>query len=331
MEMVEFCDIPADCRLRVLGYLTPTDLYAHYAYCSRMCHDDSLDSDLPQTRWGEFHVGIDTRDSGHENEISMESILQRIAHPSFERAWRAPRSHMKIVGHEKNDMVVSADDLSFEEMQEMASGISFASVTSLDMSGDEDDEEVDSDHSQNRALPRCLPWLLSAILPGLCELDFSNLRGDHEGDYISELSLFNASNCPNIRKVTWTNRVGGCYFLRGKDMRSLNNLKELNFDNILCDWRFDKLFCTLISQFFDEASVIQRFFFFACNTSLERVSLRGGRYIPMGPKREEIIFPQWALMRFVRRTATLKWFRSDLTQENIELLQKERPDIHFCS
>lgn len=46
---------------------------------------------------------------------------------------------------------------------------------------------------------------------------------------------------------------------------------------------------------------------------------------------ERVDFPQWALMRFVRRTPTLKWFRSDLTRENIELLQYERPDIEFSS
>jgi hypothetical protein len=114
-------------------------------------------------------------------------------------------------------------------------------------------------------------------------------------------------------------------------MRSLENLHELHFDNILCDWRFDKLFATLMNQFFDETSIIQRFFFFACNSSLERVSLKGGRYVAMANAAERVDFPQWALMRFVRRTQTLKWFRSDLTQENIELLQYERPDIEFSS
>ena len=218
-------------------------------------------------------------------------------------------------------------------MQDITSNISFEDVTSLDMSVDEVIDEEQSQSSLNRVLPRCLPWALASILPGLIELDLSNLQGGpmKEGDYISELSLFNASNTPNVRKITWNNRVGGCYFLRGKDMRSLENLQELHFDNILCDWRFDKLFATLMNQFFDETSIIQRFFFFACNNSLERVSLKGGRYVAMANAAERLDFPQWALMRFVRRTPTLKWFRSDLTQENIELLQYERPEIEFSS
>ncbi|KAL7527112.1 hypothetical protein ACHAXR_001812 [Thalassiosira sp. AJA248-18] len=288
---------------------------------------------------------IDAGELSEQKEINMESLIRRIAHPSFSSAWRGPRCHMKILGHEqkadqKGSIVVSArtDDLSFEEMQELTSDVAFEDVTSLDMSvSNEINEEInESDHSQgkgslNRALPRCLSWLLSTVLPGLTEVDLSNLHGGpmHEGDYISELSLFNATNCPNMRKIRWNNRVGGCYFLRGKDMKSLA-LQELYVDNIIADWRYDKLFAPLMNQFFDEASIIQRFFFFACNKTLERVSLKGGRYVTMGSL-EKKIFPQWTLMRFVRRTAALKWFRSDLTLENMKLLSMERSDVHFCN
>lgn len=331
--------VPRDCRVHILSYLSPTDLYANYAHCSRSCHADSLDSDLPQTEWGEFHVGVhkpDTTELLEQKEISMESLLQRIARPSFLRAWQAPRCHMQIAGHEQNGAIAisaSTDDLSFEEMQDLASEVTFEHVTSLTMSVSNEIDEDDYQRPMNRVLPRSLPWLLSSILPGLVCVDFSNLQGGpmHEGDYISELSLFNSSNTPNIRKISWNNRKGGCYFLRGKDMKSLDNLKELYMDNILCDWRFDKLFAPLMNQFFDETSIIQRFFFFACNKSLEKVSLKGGRYLSFTNRSSDMIdFPQWALMRFVRRTASLKWLRSDLTQENIKLLSRERPEIHFC-
>jgi hypothetical protein len=33
--------------------------------------------------------------------------------------------------------------------------------------------------------------------------------------------------------------------------------------------------------------------------------------------------------KFVRCTPTLRWFRSDLTPENVVLLQAERPEITF--
>ena len=112
-------------------------------------------------------------------------------------------------------------------------------------------------------------------------------------------------------------------------MKTLAHLRELHVDNLLADWRFDKLFAPLMNQFFDEASVIQRFFFFACSNNLERISLKGGLYTTMEGKK--VSFPQFALMRFVRRTPTLRWFRSDLSEENIEKLSRERPEICFCS
>ena len=343
---LHFYHIPLDCRVRALEYILPNELYANYALTSRLCHRDSLDSSLPQNKWGELYISgnNNTRGTGEpieQNEISMELLLNRLSHPSFQNAWGAPRRHMKILGHERNGLVVTArtDDVSFEEMQEQASLISFGDVTSLDISvsdaliKESDDEREKYSPSLNRVLPRSLPWLFAVILPGLVELDLSNLQGGpiSEGDYISELSLFNASNCPNLRIIRWNKRVGGCYFLRGKDMRTLENLTELYVDDILCDWRFDKLFAPLMNQFFEESSIIERFFFFACNKSLERVSLLGGKYVTMGPLAAKIDFPQWTLMRFVRKSTKLTWFRSDLTPDNIKVLSKERPEIHFCN
>ena len=266
--------IPQDCRRNILSYISPTELYSSYAATSRLCHADSLDAQLPQTKYGDFHI------TGRgETEINMESLLQRISTTSFLNAWQSPRSHMKIVSHERDGAVVTtkADDLTFEEMQEQASALSFESITSLDLS------ILHCKHGErlnNRVLPRGITWLLSTMMPNLIELDLSNLHGGpiNEGDSISELALFNSTNCPNLSKVVWNNRRGGAYFLRGKDMKTLENLHELWADNLLCDWRYDKLFAPLLSQFFEESSIIQRFFFFACNKKLERVSLLGGKY-----------------------------------------------------
>jgi hypothetical protein len=238
---------------------------------------------------------------------------------------------MRIVSHERDGAVVTgkADDLTFEEMQEQASLLSFGSITSLDLSV----SHCKHGERLNRVLPRGITWLLSTMMPNLRELDLSNLHGGpiNEGDSISELALFNSTNCPNLTKVVWNNRVGGCYFLRGKDMKTLANLEELWVDNLLCDWRYDKLFAPLLSQFFDESSIIQRFFFFACNKKLKRVSLLGGKYDVKVGTNDIYEFPQWSLIRFVRNTPRLTWLRSDLTEENVHMLSKERPEINFVS
>jgi len=67
--------------------------------------------------------------------------------------------------------------------------------------------------------------------------------------------------------------------------------------------------------------------------SMVRVSCRrarwynqNSRFTTIGETEEG----QKSLMTFVRSAGSLKWFRSDLTDENVAILRKERPDIVFC-
>jgi hypothetical protein len=77
--------------------------------------------------------------------------------------------------------------------------------------------------------------------------------------------------------------------------------------------------------------------FFACSSKLERVSLRRTKWfhfwLDCGQRGPQPAYPlqQEGLMKFVRRTPTLKWFRSDLSSENSAILQKERPRVTFCN
>ena len=68
-----------------------------------------------------------------------------------------------------------------------------------------------------------------------------------------------------------------------------------------------------------------RFIFHRCCNALERVSIRNTRCYG----NVLISIPQNALIKFVRNVPSLRWFRSDLTQENIDMLQLERPDIEL--
>jgi len=67
--------------------------------------------------------------------------------------------------------------------------------------------------------------------------------------------------------------------------------------------------------------------------SLVRVSCRrarwynkNSRFITIGETEEG----QKSLMKFALAAGNLKWFCSDLTDENIKILKKERPDVAFC-
>ena len=62
------------------------------------------------------------------------------------------------------------------------------------------------------------------------------------------------------------------------------------------------------------------FLFCHCSKALERVSIQN-------MKCDDEVVPQDVLIKFVRNVPTLRWFRSDLTIENMNMLNLERPEI----
>ena len=76
---------------------------------------------------------------------------------------------------------------------------------------------------------------------------------------------------------------------------------------------------------------------FSCLESIERLSVRNAKYEKNGrfEGRNNTMpsaITQNALVKFVQfAPSSLRWFRSDLTQENIEMLQEERPEIEFLN
>ena len=74
-----------------------------------------------------------------------------------------------------------------------------------------------------------------------------------------------------------------------------------------------------------------KFLFHNCCKALERVSIRKTKYGKIYGSNIKTI-PQDAFIKFVRNAPpTLKWFRSDPTKENMDLLQLERPGIKLLS
>jgi hypothetical protein len=80
--------------------------------------------------------------------------------------------------------------------------------------------------------------------------------------------------------------------------------------------------------------------FYHVRDILERVSIRNAKYcvsskfpllMRMRDLSEPKAVPQEGLMKFVRHASNLRWFRSDLTPENVAILKAERPEITFVS
>jgi hypothetical protein len=112
-------------------------------------------------------------------------------------------------------------------------------------------------------------------------------------------------------------------------MRSSYSLKEI----IMNDSEFS---CRLPES--DTMSDLENhrdtFIFHCCSTALERVLIRNAKWITnhYGRRSGLIVVPQNALIKFVRNAPTsLRWFRSDLTIEDMNMLQLERPKIELLN
>ena len=102
----------------------------------------------------------------------------------------------------------------------------------------------------------------------------------------------------------------------------------------------DEFYCMADLENDDEV-VSKTFLFHRCGSKiLERVSIRnagvwvqtfGGDGEILDPVDDMVIpIPQTVLIKFIRKApTTMRWFRSNLTQENIQMLQQERPKIEF--
>ena len=97
----------------------------------------------------------------------------------------------------------------------------------------------------------------------------------------------------------------------------------------------------LVNEVNNEATIF--LFYKCCSKVLERVSLRNTHFTMVQPRivvpweirfsrHPRYAIPQKALIKFIRNApTTLRWFRSNLTTENIKMLQHERPEIEFVS
>lgn len=165
-----------------------------------------------------------------------------------------------------------------------------------------------------------LCYALSHMLPNLSEIDLSNTD-------TSSIILTNFSqNCPRLEKVKW-NKIQyiNFIFLSGSTMKYSDNLKEIVMDDSC-------FFCwnnTTKERMSNAENYPDIFVFHQCCKVLERFSLRNAKWSMNDLENQSSApIPQDALIKFVQNApSTMKWFRSDLTKENMEMLQLERPDI----
>ena len=165
---------------------------------------------------------------------------------------------------------------------------------------------------------------LSLILPNLREIDLSNIPCFLSGTMLT-------LHCPHLEKITWNNSANDPHVqlsdtrvqLSGHGM--INGIKEVTMN--------DSLFYCIqpeIDQMLDLENHRDTFIFHHCSKALERVSIRNAKWGFITGIID--VVPQDALIKFVRNApSTLRYLRSDLTQENMTMLRLERPGIELLN
>ena len=115
-----------------------------------------------------------------------------------------------------------------------------------------------------------------------------------------------------------------CVSVDGQDMRQARNLKEIDMDGACFHGSITK-FADL-----DDDKHSHIFLFHKLHSIvLETVSIKNVRSRHSYRSRTRTL-PQNALIKFIRNAPmSLRWVRSDLSQDNINMLRSERPEIEL--
>jgi hypothetical protein len=289
-----------DCRIHLLSFLDENDL-SSVAQVNRQFRDDSKHSSLSQSRT----VIIECHDSV---ELLIAKLLQMQTTGKFSR-FQQIEVQISNPKHLRN--------LLLEQIKSLVGNVRLTDVTSLYIStAIKPSLEQDLQAKATITAPTTFQSkgnvlkALCLLLPNLRHVNLTNLS-------VGRAMLDNlSSRCRHLESITSRCNL---VFLRGPKF-SLPLLKELLVDDSLFV-RYDS-WC-------DEPMAEDPVIFKYCNRILERVSIKN--VLCRNDYKREGPLTQGTLMRFVRDTPNLKWFRSDLTPDNTAVLQAERPEVTFAS
>jgi hypothetical protein len=301
---ISFLDLYDHIRVAILNYLGETqDELITLTLVSKQVYEDCKQ---PGIEW-KIIPTIEVRPRKQKQGGSTLALLQQLRNhhvmdnETNEKIRRY--HHMKVNDVHKFDPMNSHQEW---EIRKITKDFQMDRILSLDMSLSMPMDDV----------RMSLPIGLSYILPNLREINLSNIVGTSSSAILSHIS----SSCPLVEKVTCSNTtidtfspLSGWWY-----MGSASNLREIIMDD---------------SEFSDrgnddddyEMPIIENnrdknFLLYHCSNALERVSIRNAKW------RSKVV-PQNVLIKFVRNVPTLRWFRSDLTIENMNMLNLERPEI----
>lgn len=301
-----------DCLLHVLEFLPWEDLNSFAMTCT-LGRDIRKDHWLDQTRCGTIRIEKSSRSTNDKTTLPKKKkanntmeFMDKIRERRWSEAFCGQRTHLRLLN--LPDMCRSDDQIDFNRIATLKE------VTSLDCS-------MTSNHKERLKAAQMgfteyidkafsIGLALSLIVPNLQQLDISRLP-------LTSISVGWLAETLPLKTLYWNKAFvwpinnDSC-----EHIRALKDIEGLFLDDSRLVFSKEDLLPSVLWNCVADN-----------NRNLKRLSLRKvkwyrhSRFHPL---------PQTALMRLVRCTPNLEWFRSDLTRENVEILQKERPHITFC-
>jgi hypothetical protein len=293
-------EIHHDCLLKTLNYLSWQDLNT-FSLASKGCFQARSHSSLDQTRSGTISLGNGVSDT-------MEFIV-KIKEKQWSDAFCGHRIHLRLKGlPHLSSHIESIDDdfmLKLDPMKEVK--VLDCSVVEKSRNNGwllKHEDYIDKGFAQGLAL--------SLLFPNIREINMNCLS-------LTSLGVaWIAESNPALEVIRWEKSIiwpiSNDTFTH---LEAFKNLKEVYLDNsrlIFCwDLNEERLWSVLTDN----------------KLKLQRLSIKGAlvyqRSFKFGP------ISQQSLMKYVRGSETLEWLKSDLSDENIAVLQKERPYITFLN
>lgn len=299
-----FDSLNSNCLVEIFSYLLTEEMNT-LAICSKSCCKARANESLDQTRIGIIVCSEST---------TVHSISNAIVKGQWNNAFTGKRTHLRIenaasihVGGGSHDQLYCFDE---------PDGL-LERVLEIDISCHGQADQIINQHAIH-ALLQLVPNVKNIHLSG------SKVR-NHE--------IPNGGapfrHHTNLTRLTWSNAHQSIFFDGFGILDPSGLLPELYVDECCFISIYDKKGTKAAY----ESAELPYTTLLGCGRGLRRVSIKNATWYSRNRPAESFPVSQEMLIKMVRNPhlRSLRWLRSDLTPENMAMLQRERPEVTFVS
>lgn len=243
---------------------------------------------------------------------SAETLFDKIVNNNWNEQLQGYFTRLKIVGLDR--LQHTRPEFLRDWRNTILGVVRLTGVTSLDMTCSP------SDAAQGR-LDFATIFPLVLIFLNLTEVDLSYANIANPGNLCGSFCSF----CPTLTRLSWNGCQRGGQHMFGGQFSRIARITELHLD----DTRFHGVDEQLMQRFSSATTDNEDVFLFTSCQHLERLSMKNATFT-LSHEDEVRPVSQDFLIKMVRRHPTLRWLRSDLTDENVAMLKIERPEMTFA-